>query len=471
MLESRVGVLLIRLSLPAMAGMVVYAFFNLLDTYFVARLGSAALAAITLCLPPQVLIISIASATGVGLTSLIGRVLGAGNTRHADNVTWHGIGVIILYSAVFIWLGYRWLDEMLIWFGCTPDIFALSRGYLSIVLPGALFVMIQIILGNILQGEGNTFAPVVISLLGMILNVVFDPLFIFGYGPIPGMGLNGAAWASVLAQFISTAAMVAFMLGKRRYLRLDVANLKPRLDILGAVYKVGLPAMAMEVAGVFIMVYINRILGHYSYEAIAALGIFLRIRSLVFMPLGGLLQGTMPIASFAFGAGRMDRVKEILVKASVLAALGMSAGWLVMQVYPEWILQFFSRDPLLTAAGVSCLRLGTLVMPVVGPIIILSTVLQSIGQGMSAMWLSLARQVGLFLPALVILPAWLGADGVWLAFTLSEALAGLLFLFFWQRLWRDLQEGRASHLLVLIRRGALWHRIRAWMRWDMSYFL
>jgi len=218
------------------------------------------------------------------------------------------------------------------------------------------------------------------------------------------------------------------------------------------------------------MIYINRILANFSFEAVAALGIFLRIRSLVFMPVGGLLQGTMPIASFAYGAGRFERVKEVLVKASVLAVFIMSLGWMVMQIYPYWIVGFFSQDASLTDIAVNSLRLATLVLPVVGPIIILSTVLQAIGKGMAAMWLSLARQVLFFLPGLIWLPVYLGLNGVWLAFTLSELLSLGVFLAFWVMLWRELEPGRKTPILRLIRSGAWAKRLWAWLRWQGFYF-
>ncbi|MGI6434300.1 MAG: MATE family efflux transporter [Syntrophomonadaceae bacterium] len=470
LLQNKVGVLLLRLSCPAMGGMVLYGAFSLADTYFVARLGAAALAALTFCLPVQVLIISIAAATGTGLCSLIGRVLGSEEYKHADNIAWHGVAITLAYSVLFLWLGYHYQDELLLLFGCTPETLTLSKGYLSIALPGSLFALVQIVLGNILQGEGETVLPVAASLLGIIFNVALDPVFIFGVGLIPALGLNGAAWAGLLAQLVSLALMIAFVIYKKTYLSWSISHFRARPRIILAIYKVGFPALVMELVGVLIIVFINRTLAFYSYEAVAALGVFLRIRSLVFMPVGGLLQGTMPIASFAFGAGRLERVKEVLVKASALALLIMSLGWLGMQLYPEWIVGFFSRDAHLTAITISALHLGTLFLPLVGPVIILSTVLQAIGKGMAAMWLSLGRQVLFFLPGLIWLPSACGLMGVWLAFALSELLSVGLFLVFWSSLWQELQPGRSTPVLLLIWKGTLVKRLWAWLRWQGLYF-
>lgn len=453
-----------------MGGMVLYALFSLADTYFIAQLGPAALAALTLCLPLQVLMVSIAAALGTGVTSLIGRMLGQEEYRHADNIAWHGMAIMAAYSLFFLWLGYRYQEPLLILFGCTPETLPLCRGYLSIALPGSLLAMIQIVLGSTLQGEGDTMLPVAASLAGIILNVVLDPLFIFGLGPVPALGLNGAAWAGLLAQLGSLLLMLVVMTRRKTYLSWSLRNFRLRPRIFLAIYKVGFPALVMELVGVLIMVYINRILALYSFEAVAALGVFLRVRSLVFTPVGGLLQGTMPIASFAFGAGQFERVKEVLVKSSAIILLIMSLGWGVMQFYPQWIAGFFSHDANLTRIAVNSLRLGTLFLPLVGPIIILSTVLQAIGRGMAAMWLSLTRQVLFFLPGLIFLPPYLGLNGVWLAFTLSELLSVGVFAVFWVRLWRQLQPGRSTPVLVLLRSGVWIKRLWAWLRWQGFYF-
>lgn len=447
-----------------------YALLSLADTYFIASLGPAALAALTLCLPLQVLMVSIAAASGTGVTSLIGRMLGQEEYRHADNIAWHGMAIMAAYGFFFLWLGYHYQQQLLLWFGCTPETLPLCQGYLSIALPGSLFAMIQIVLGSTLQGEGDTMLPTAASLVGIVLNVALDPMFIFGLGPIPALGLNGAAWAGLLAQLASLFIMIVVMRQRRTYLSWSIRNFRIRPRIFLAIYKVGFPALVMELVGVLIMVYINRILALYSFEAVAALGIFLRVRSLVFTPVGGLLQGTMPIASFAYGAGQFDRVKEVLVKASAMILLMMSLGWGVMQFHPQWIAGFFSHDAALTRIAVNALRLGTFFLPLVGPIIILSTVLQAIGKGMAAMWLSLTRQVLFFLPGLIWLPPYLGLNGVWLAFTLSELLSVGIFLVFWVRLWRQLQPGRHAPMLLLIRSGAWAKRLWAWLRWQGFYF-
>lgn len=465
MLNKSVGRLLLKLSFPAMVGMFSYSLFSLVDTFFIARLGAQALAAITLTIPIQVLITSLASATGVGLTSLISRTLGQGDIKFADNVAWHGLFIGIIYGLLFLLLGGQYLDQLLLLFGSNQETFLLCKEYLGIILVGCIFTFIPIVLSSIIQGEGNTFLPMMVALSGAALNVAFDPLFIFGLGPVPGMGLKGAAIATVLAQFLSSILIVLVVVKKRFYLSWAIRHFRPSLKVLLAVYQVALPTMVMEICSVFIMAFLNRVLVAYSCTALAVLGIFMHVRSIIYMPVYGLSQGATPVAGFAYGAGKNDRVKETLVKASVLSLLLIGWGWFIIQHYPLWVMQFFSNDPALLIMGISCLRLATLVLPLMGPIIILYSVLQALGKGTTAMYLSLLRQVGFFLPLIIILPRYYNIQGVWLAFSASELLSALLALVFFIRLWRELQIKKRPLVLMLFNGGYSFRRLLAWLKW------
>jgi len=465
MLEHGVGHLLTRLSFPAMAGMIIFSMFSVVDTIFIARLGPDAMAALTMVIPVQVLISSVASATGVGVTSLIGRRLGSDDRVYADNVAWHGLILSIIYGFVFMLVGLNYIDELLMLFGCSTKILILSKGYMSILLYGCIFTFIPIILCSVIQGEGNTFLPVLIAIIEIAINVALDPIFIFGMGPFQAMGLNGAAVAGVTSGVLGTALVAGITFKKKRFLSWSVGNFHPRVKVLLDIYRVGFPTLIMEVAGVMVMGYMNRILAGFSYTAVAALGIFLRIRSMMYMPVFGLIQGTMPVASFAFGAGKLERVKETIIKASTAAFILLLASWYIMQFQPLWVIKYFSDDPALTLMGVNCMRMATMFIPLIGPVLILNTVLQAIDKGFTAMFLSLCRQLGFFLPLLIILPAHIGLNGVWLAFSISELLAALLTLLILIRVWGELQERKKAPFFLA--RGWKYSikRIVSWLRW------
>jgi len=463
--EERVGRLIVSLSFPAMAGMLLSAVFGLIDTFFVSRLGSASLAALTICIPIEILLVSTGSATGVGLTSLISRTLGKSDHLLADNIAWHGMAIGIVYGVFFSWLGVTKLDELLVLFGCTPEIFSLCRDYLYIILMGCSFTFIPMIAAHIVQGEGNTYLPMLSSILAIFLNVLLDPLFIFGLGPLMPMGIRGAALATVLAQMLSTGFILYKMFTERSLLSWSIGNFHPSIRVITGIYRVGLPTLVMELLAVVIMTYLNKILAGFNYTAVAALGVFFRVRSIFYMPIYGLAQGAMPIAGFAYGARQYDRVKETILKASFIATVVLLIAWFIMQNYAGEIMRIFSRNPALTDMGIDCMQMATIFLPFMGPIIILNTILQGVGKGLSAMWLSLIRQLGFFLPALIILPRLMDLNGVWLAFSLTELLSGILAGVFFVKLWRELQDYTRSTVLMLFKQGRIFNRFLVWIKW------
>jgi putative MATE family efflux protein len=465
MADQPVGRLLLKLSFPAMTGMVLYSLFSLIDTFFVAQLGTAALAALTLCVPIEVLIVSLGTATGVGITSILSRTLGQKDWRRADNIAWHGLFICIIYGFLFSWLGIKNLDLLLLLFGCTPDIFALSRDYLNILMAGCIFTFIPMITGHIVQGEGNTVLPMLVSLAGIILNVILDPILIFGWGPVRAMGIQGAAWATVLAQIACTLFMIMAVFKQRVYLSWSISYFRPSWQVLAGIYKVGIPSLLMELMGVGIMVVFNKILLSYGYAAVAAMGIFVRIRSLFYMPIFGLSQGVMPIAGFAYGAGNKERVKESIVKASVISLGILLVAWLVLQYQAGWIIGYFTQEEELIIQGIICMHLATIFLPFMGPIIILYSILKAVGQGVTALILSVIRQLGFFLPALLVLPLYFGLNGVWLAFSVTEFLSGVLAMFFFARLWKELTPSRRNAYLFVFKQAYIFRRISAWLRW------
>ena len=465
LLEDRIGILLARLSFPAISGMVLYSFLGLLDTFFVSQLGPAAMAALTICLPVFSLVVSLASATGVGLTALIAQALGKGDRKTADNIAWHGLFISIIYSFIFTWLGLKNLDTLLLLFGCTPDIFALSREYLVINLWACCFTFPPMLITNIIQGEGNTIIPVAASLLAMTLNVTLDPLFIFGIGGMPGMGLKGAALAGVTAQVILTLVLLLIISKRRVFLTWSLRNFRPNFKVISSIYAIAIPSTVMEIIGVVVMVALNRVVAGFGYVPLAVLGIFLRVRSFFYMPVFGLSQGALPLIGFCYGARKQERIREAVIKAMAASFIFMTIGWLIMQSCPAWIMHIFSSDPRTVEEGITCMRLSTMVLPVMGPTILFYSILQALGKGFTAMWLSLLRQAVLFLPLLLILPQYIGLKGAWLAFSLSELLSILVTLIFFVHLWRQLQTGRQVTMVMLLNPAFIRKRIGAWLKW------
>lgn len=449
-----------------MAGMIIYSLFSLADTFFVARLGSVSLAALSFSIPIQVFLVSIASATGVGLTSLISRVLGAGDYKLADNIAWHGLLICIIYGLLSLVIARYYLNDLLALVGCTPEIFLLIKEYLEIILYGSIFIFLPIMLSNVIQGEGNTFWPMVVALAGILINVALDPLLIFGYGPVKAMGLNGSALATIYAQAVCSLLVILIAGKSRGYLTWQIRHFRLKPVVFYKIFQVGLPTIIMEVTGVFVMLFLNNILAGYGNHAIAVLGIFLRLRSFFYMPVYGLTQGVMPIAGFAFGGGDFDRVKEVFLKTSVISVLFTGIAFYAMQYKPLWLLGIFSHDAVLISSGVTCMQLGTVFIPFMGPIVILHTVLQAVGKGTTAMWFSLIRHLLFFFPFLLILPEYMGINGVWITFSISELLSVVLSVPFFISLWRELQVKNKINFITLSNPRYLLKRTIAWLKFN-----
>ncbi|NLV22151.1 MAG: MATE family efflux transporter [Syntrophomonadaceae bacterium] len=463
--EDRVGRLIASLSFPAMTGMMITALFALIDTFFVSLLGSSALAALTFCIPIEVLLTSTGAAAGMGITSLLSRTLGKKNYAEADNIAWHGLMIAVIYGAFFTWLGLVSLEQLLLIFGCSPAIFTLCRDYLFIILLGSIFSFIPMIASHIVQGEGNTRLPMLCNVVAVSLNVLLDPLLIFGPGAFPALGMRGAALATVLSQMISTVVLIYLMFKDKILLSWKLSHFRPRVSVVAGIYRVGMPSLIMELSAVFIMSYLNKVLVGYDHTAVAALGVFFRIRSIFYMPVYGLAQAAMPIAGFAYGARQPDRVKETIFKTSFLSFIILIIAWFIMHNYAREMIEIFSKDPVLISMGIDCLHLATLFLPIMGPIIILNNVLQALGKGTAAMYLSLLRQLGIFLPSLILLPHYFGVKGVWLAFSLTELLSTFVAGIFFINLWKQLQERKRYTLVMLRRRGYFKNRFLAWLKW------
>ncbi len=444
--NDQVRKLLITLSLPAMIGMTVQALYNVVDTFWVGRLGPEAIAALTICFPIQMIMIALASGTGTGLSSIISRRLGEGRPDDVANAVHHGFLIVLVYGLVITTLGLLWAQPLLRVFGATSELFMLSLDYIQLILAGSTLMFFAVLSGSMLHAHGDAGTPMKSMVTGAVINIVLDPFLIFGIGPFPAMGVRGAALATVIGQMGScTVNFRRIFIQKQLPLSSKTFNLS--FSMLGEIYKVGFPSMIMQFMNSALIVIMNWILGSYSYLAISAAGIYFRIESLIFMPAMGITQGFLPIAGFAYGAKRLDRLKESIKDACLGTFLLMTLGFVLFQLFPAPIIGAFNKNPDLIRIGTECMRLISLLLPLVGPSIILSTMFQAVGKGYTAMWLSLLRQLIFLLPAILVLQKYLGIKGVWLAFPFSDLLSFIITVYiawnFLRKLTVELEQNSA----------------------------
>lgn len=414
--------LLFRLSIPSIIAMFIQALYNVVDSIYIGHLSKEALSALSLAYPIQLILIAIGVGTGIGTSSFISRQLGQGNKKRASNAAEHIILITFLYGLIVSTGGYFFSDQIIAFFTDDPLLISMGAEYIRIILIGSLAIFLPMIANNILRGEGNTFLPMVTMLIGSVLNIILDPFFIFGIGFFPRWGITGAAFATVLSRIISGTFSIYILFSDKNELKLDIKNFQYDFTILRSIYKVGLPAMFIQLLASFMIAGMNKILVSYSSTAVAAAGIYFRLQSFVFMPVFGLNHGYMPIVGYNYGHNNPERMKKTILSGFLVALGFTSVGFILFQLFPVQLVRLFNNDPELIRVGTTALRRISLAFPIIGPAIVASTTFQALGKGFPSLALSFLRQIIILLPLLYFLARNFGLDISWYAFPISELL-------------------------------------------------
>lgn len=421
--------LMFKLSVPSILSMFIQALYNVVDSIFVSSISEEALAGLTLAFPIQMILIAIAVGTGIGTSSIISRLLGEGNREKASNVAEHVLIIAAIYGIIGAIVGGFFSKNLIMMFTNDPILINYGSRYIQIILLGSMALFIPMISNNILRGEGNTLIPMFTMLIGSILNILLDYLLIFGKGPFPEMGVEGAALATVLSRVISGTFILFILFTGKHELKLNMKNFKFNSSIIFGIYQVGLPAIIMQVLGSFMIGGLNKILAGYSSTAIAAMGIYFRLQSFVFMPVFGLNQGYMPIMGYNYGHKNPDRMKKTMKVGFLLGFTFTAIGFLLFQFFPGNFIYLFNPSDELLAIGTNALKTISIAFPIIGPAIIGSTTFQAIGKGFPSLTLSFLRQIIVLLPMAYILAKLGGLDLIWYSFPLSELISGVVMVF------------------------------------------
>lgn len=419
--------LLINMAWPAILSMTISALYNIVDSIFVSRIGEDALTAVSLVNPVQMMIIALSVGSGVGINSLIARRLGAKNQEAADKAASTSIRIGLFNYLVFLIIG-TFLTKPFI--GGYADegtfIYEAACQYMSIICIGSLFINIQIVLEKVLQSTGNMLAPMVCSLTGAVVNIVLDPILIFGLFGMPELGVAGAAIATITGQMCGMIVGVTVILRGNHLVEIKLKGFKLDWKVVADIYKVGFPSIIMQSIGSFMIIFYNMILVVYSTTAVAVLGIYFRIQSFVFMPVFGLNQGAMPIMGYNYGARDKKRLMQTYKEAFKIALLVMTVGTILFQTIPAQLLMLFQASDELLEIGIPALRLISICFIPAAFGIITSTLFQGTGHGMISLYASVIRQLLGILPLAYILIRIGGVTLSWLAFPLAEIL-GVLY--------------------------------------------
>jgi len=428
--EEKINKLLVNLSLPATIGMMVNALYNLVDTIFVGRgVGAIAIGGLTIAFPIQMVIMAFAQMIGIGAASAISRSLGAKDIEKADYIAGNSFLCVIVLSSTIAAIGLIFTEPMLRLFGSTETILPYAKDYITIILWGSIFFSFAMSSNNLIRAEGNAKVAMTTMLIGAILNMILDPIFIF----ILKLGIKGAALATIISQFISFLYILKYLYSGKSSLKIKLHHLKPRMHIITEIFTVGFASFARMITGSIVAIIVNNSLRVFGGDiALIIVGILHRVTMFLFMPLFGVVQGMQPIVGFNYGAKKLDRVKEAIKLSLLTTTVIATFGWLIAELFPFAIIGVFTRDAEVIGKGSTIIRIVLSVIPVIGIQIVGATLFQSLGKAVPSLILSLLRQVLLFIPLVIILPRvfGLGLLGIWIAYPAADILSVILTTLF-----------------------------------------
>jgi len=426
MRSGNIGTALRRLAVPAVIGMLVNAVYNVVDTAFIGLLhDTPSIGASAILFPVFMLIGAIGLTFGMGAASVVSRRLGEQNTQAARETASTAFYTTLFIGLLFVLLGNLFLSQILILFGATETIMDRSMVYGRIIISGSLFQILNMCMNNLLRSEGASRYSSIALMTGGILNILLDPLFMFVFR----MGLAGAALATVTAQMVSTIYLLTFFVARRGILRIRLRDFTPRLKVYGSIMAIGLPTFARQVLSSVAIGMFNHAAAVFGDAAVAAMGIILRILSLVMMVLFGIGQGLQPLAGFNFGARQYDRVITSTGKAILWSSVFAGFMSVIFVLFARPAIGLFSADPEVLRIGVPAFRLMASTLVFVGSQVCFSTLYQAIGKGAQAGVLALARQGIFFIPLILTLPRLFQLPGVLVSQPLADFLAFVLTLF------------------------------------------
>ena len=430
--------LLISMALPMIISMLVQAFYNVVDSIFVSRLSENALTAVSLAFPVQNLMIAVATGTGVGMNAILSRSLGEKNQERANRAGGNGLLLAMLSAAVFAVIGALLSRAYFLAQTDIPEIVEGGTQYMSICLIFSFGIFGEIMMERLLQATGRTIYTMVTQGIGAIINIIMDPILIFGYLGFPRMGVAGAAAATVIGQIAAMLLALLFNTLVNKDIKISLKSLRPDWQMIGHIYGIGFPSILMVAVGSLMNFCMNKILLGFTPTAAAVFGVYYKLQSFIFMPVFGLNNGMVPIVAYNYGAGKRDRITGT-VKLGILYAMGMMLiGLVLFQTIPDTMLQLFNASPDMLAIGRTALRVISLSFVFAGFCIVCGTVFQALGRSIYSLIVSVARQLVVLLPVAFFLSLTGRLELVWWAFPIAEVMSLALSAIFLRHIFRTL---------------------------------
>ncbi|HNS76289.1 MATE family efflux transporter [Mesotoga prima] len=440
--EEKIGRLLLNLSLPATIGMLVQAMYNFVDTIFVGRgVGSMGIAGISISLPVQIFVMAFAQMFGIGGASVISRSLGERDHKKARRAAGNVMVFSVAFGLVMTLLGQFFLDQLLIMLGASEAIIPYAREYLGIILLGSAFFSFGMAMNHVVRAEGKPKIAMAAMLISAVLNIILDPIFIFSLN----MGIWGAALATVLSQAATSIYVLFYFLSGKSLLRVSLRSLIPEWRIMRETVSVGLSAFSRQVAGSLLAVVLNNSLVFYGGDiAVAVYGVINRLLMVFIMPMFGVNQGFLPIVGYNYGARKMRRARESVKLASAVTTVIALFSSIVMFLFARQLISIFTDETELIESTIYALRIVILATPTIGVQVIASGMFQALGKALPALFLSLLRQIIILIPLILVIPRFLGINGIWISFPLADLIAFAISLVFYLRELKIFRSGELN---------------------------
>ena len=435
--------LLISMSVPMILSMLVQALYNIVDSIFVAQLITEgkqhALTAVSLAFPIQSLMIAVAGGTGVGVNALLSKSLGEKKIKEASDIAKNGILLAIISSLVFAVFGIFGSRFFFMVQTKNEHIIRYGTEYMTIITVVSIGIFLQITFERLLQSTGKTFYNMITQGVGAIVNIILDPILIFGYFGLPRMEVVGAALATVIGQIVALLLGLYFNIKKNKEIDIMPKGFRPGKRIIGSIYKIGVPSIIMQSIGSIMYFCMSKILLAFSETEIAAtvFGVYFKLQSFVFMPVFGLTNGVIPIVAYNYGARNRKRIIKTIFLGGIIAVGIMAAGFVVFQFCPDTLLMMFKATAEMKEIGIPALRIISFSFIMAGFAIVISASFQALGNGVYSLIISVIRQLMVLLPAAWIFAYFVGLKSVWWAFPIAEVVALTLCLLFLKRIYNE----------------------------------
>ena len=433
-----VNKLLITMSVPMMMSMMVQALYNVVDSIFVSRIEEDALTAVSMAFPMQMLMMALGMGMGVGVNALLSRSLGEKDYDSVNKAATNGIFLAVCSYIIFLIAGRLLVRPFYVSQIDNPNIINYGVTYLTICCTMSFGLYTQVIFERLLQSTGMTFYNMITQMTGAVINIILDPILIFGLMGAPKMGIAGAATATVIGQIVAGTLAIILNLRLNKEIHISFKGFRPDIRVIGQIYTVGLPSIIMQSIGSVMVYGMNRILGVFSSTAVAVFGVYFKLQSFIFMPVFGLNNGMIPIVAYNYGAKNRLRMVKTIKLAVVFAIIVMLIGVAIFEVFPDRLFALFDASEHMLAMGVPALRIIAIHFPIAAVCIVVGSVFQSLGNGIYSMINSIMRQIVVLLPAAYLLARTGNVNNVWWSFPIAEIMSLACTLFFLLRINRDI---------------------------------